>query len=247
MHTSHRCLQGWEFHHLSGFPFPMLDNPWCEGILHTVQSKSLAQLEAISLSPITFDPWKKHQHPTWVYVIWEKKPASSMVYGWSCSFRESTICSSCCYEDTLNQKHMAIMLFSHMLASPLSSTCLPSNNDCRPFALCKIHTEEGMQRQSWEHFARIQHSHFYLLWQTSTDLKGRQKHPASLGSVAYVHAHRQPALGPFPVLAFNKNRQACASIGVACTRNRECINNDSLQTKCAQSFCFPQYKKSYCC
>lgn len=180
---------------------------------------------------------EKDQHPTWVHVTQEKKPTSSLVYGWSCSFQQSTIYSSYCYEDALNKQHVAIMLFSHMLASPLSSTCLPSSNDCRP--LCEIYTEEGIQRKSWGHLAQIQNGHFYLLWQMSTELKGRRKHPASLRSVAYVPAHRQPTLGPFPVLASNKNWQACASIRVACTRNREHINSDSLQTKHAQSFYFP--------
>ena len=52
--TSLKYLQGWGFHHFSGQPVTVLNLLICEEILPDVQSKpSLAQLEAISLHPIT--------------------------------------------------------------------------------------------------------------------------------------------------------------------------------------------------
>ncbi|KAK4812051.1 LOW QUALITY PROTEIN: hypothetical protein QYF61_026189 [Mycteria americana] len=54
--TSFKYLQGWRLNRFPGQPVPMLDNPFSEVTFPNIQSKPpLAQLEAISSCPITYN------------------------------------------------------------------------------------------------------------------------------------------------------------------------------------------------
>ena len=54
------CLQGWDIHHLSGQPVPVLHYPYCKTSFPYTQSKApLFKLKTIFPSPITTDPAKE--------------------------------------------------------------------------------------------------------------------------------------------------------------------------------------------
>lgn len=79
-------------------------------------------------------------------------------------------------------------------------------------------------------------AHLCLLYQTSTEPKQGPKLAAPPGSVAHVHA--QPEPGPISSPSFNKSWQACVSIRIACTRNREPVTMSHSKWKHTQSFNF---------